>query len=190
MWLRVSSKDMSDVESDEDEDGQKAHVHHQPSWRTPEISNLIAHVDKLINEKEKQSCPRGWRGYGDSDWTSSTDRWGTTGYYFSLKQQGPPISWTSKKQHTIALPFCEALTAATQEAIFLKMEIVAIISQKRSIELLPLFVYPLSAVPLSLRQPDGTLNKTVKSNTEPLSTVEGRHALIFHEMTFVRQIYL
>ena len=40
---------------------------------------------------------------------------------------------------------------------------IAIISQRRSIELLPVFSYPLGAVPLSLGQPDGTLNKTVKS---------------------------
>lgn len=64
-------------------------------------------------------------GFSDSDWASSVDRRSTTGYYFSLNQHGPPISWKSKKQHTIALSSCEAeymaLTAATQEAIFLKM---------------------------------------------------------------------
>ena len=64
-------------------------------------------------------------GYSDSDWASAKDRRSTTGYCFSLNQQGPPISWKSKKQHTIALSTCEAeymaLTAATQEAIFLKM---------------------------------------------------------------------
>ena len=64
-------------------------------------------------------------GFSDSDWASSVDRRSTTGYYFSLTEHGPPISWKSKKQHTIALSSCEAeymaLTAATQEAIFLKM---------------------------------------------------------------------
>ena len=73
---------------------------------------------------------------------------------------------------------------------------IAIISQKRSIELLPVFAYPLGTVPSSLGQPDGTLNKTVKSSllhklegsVEPLSTVKGRHAIIFDGMACVRQM--
>ena len=56
---------------------------------------------------------------------SLEDRRSTTGYYFSLNQIGPPISWKSKKQATVALSSCEAeymaLAATTQEAMFLFM---------------------------------------------------------------------
>ena len=49
----------------------------------------------------------------------------TTGYYFSLNDKGPSISWKSRKQPTVALSSCEAkymaLTVATQEAMFLTM---------------------------------------------------------------------
>jgi hypothetical protein len=62
-------------------------------------------------------------GYSDSDWASSSDRRSTTGYYFSLNPSGPPISWKSRKQQTVALSSCEAeymaLSAATQEALYL-----------------------------------------------------------------------
>ena len=64
-------------------------------------------------------------GYSDSDWATSTDRRSTTGYCFSLNPSSAPISWKSKKQETVALSTCEAeymaLTAATQEVIFLSM---------------------------------------------------------------------
>ena len=64
-------------------------------------------------------------GFSDSDWASSEDdRRSTTGYYFSLSDVGPAISWKSRKQSTVALSSCEAeymaLTEATQEAIYLK----------------------------------------------------------------------
>ena len=63
-------------------------------------------------------------GYSDSDWASSTeDRRSTTGYYFALNASGPPISWKSRKQPTVALSSCEAeymaLSAATQEILYL-----------------------------------------------------------------------
>ena len=65
-------------------------------------------------------------GYSDSDWAGSkVDRRSTTGYYFSMNTEGPPISWKSKKQHTIALSSCEAeymaLAASSQEGMYLKM---------------------------------------------------------------------
>ena len=48
-------------------------------------------------------------GYSDSDWGSTIeDRRSTTGYVFTLYPQGPPISWKSKKQTTVALSSCEA----------------------------------------------------------------------------------
>ena len=65
-------------------------------------------------------------GYSDSDWAgSTTDRRSTTVYYFSLNRDGPPISWKSRKQPTVALSSCEAeymaLAACSQEGLFLEM---------------------------------------------------------------------
>ena len=65
-------------------------------------------------------------GYSDSDWAASIeDRRSTTGFYYSLNPYGPPVSWKSKKQRTVALSSCEAeymaLTASVQEACFLQM---------------------------------------------------------------------
>ena len=65
-------------------------------------------------------------GHSDSDWAASRDdRRSTTGYTFSLNQEGPQIAWKSKKQKTVALSSCEAeymgLSHATQELLFIKM---------------------------------------------------------------------
>ena len=62
--------------------------------------------------------------YSDSDWAADiNDRRSTTGYCFSLTDDGPLISWKSKKQATIALSTCEAeymaLAATTQESLYL-----------------------------------------------------------------------
>ena len=62
------------------------------------------------------------QGYSDADWASSSDRRSISGYCFSLNDTGPPISWKSKKQSTIALSSCEAeyiaLTLAAQESLY------------------------------------------------------------------------
>ncbi len=51
------------------------------------------------------------------------DRRSTTGYCFSLTQDGPLISWKSKKQSTVALSTCEAeyiaLAVTAQESMYL-----------------------------------------------------------------------
>ncbi|CAF2066949.1 unnamed protein product [Rotaria magnacalcarata] len=61
-------------------------------------------------------------GYADADWGGAEDRKSTTGYLFLLN--GSPISWTSKKQQTVALSSTEAeyiaLAHATKEAIWLR----------------------------------------------------------------------
>lgn len=64
------------------------------------------------------------QGFCDSDWGSSEDRKSISGYCFQLHNDGPLISWRSKKQQTVALSSCEAeymaLTYAIQEAKFLR----------------------------------------------------------------------
>jgi hypothetical protein len=64
--------------------------------------------------------------FTDADWASSLDdRQSTTGYCFSLTENGPPILWKSKKQPTIALATCEAeyvsLAVTTQESLYLML---------------------------------------------------------------------
>ena len=64
-------------------------------------------------------------GYSDSDWGSSSDRKSISGYCFKMCDDGPLISWRSKKQPIVSLSSCEAeyvaMTSAIQEAKFLKM---------------------------------------------------------------------
>lgn len=62
-------------------------------------------------------------GYTDSDWAGDKDsRRSTSGYVFSLGSA--PISWSSKRQPTVALSTCEAAytgqTQAAKEAVWLK----------------------------------------------------------------------
>lgn len=62
-------------------------------------------------------------GYTDSDWAGDKDtRRSTSGYVFSLGSA--PISWSSKRQPTVALSTCEAeytgQTQAAKEAVWLK----------------------------------------------------------------------
>ncbi|XP_067934623.1 uncharacterized protein [Watersipora subatra] len=61
-------------------------------------------------------------GYTDSNWAGDiNDRRSTTGYVFDL--ESAPISWKTRKQHTVALSSCEAeylaLAEATKETLFL-----------------------------------------------------------------------
>eukprot|EP00794_Sanderia_malayensis_P001519 gene1519-1679_t len=62
--------------------------------------------------------------FSDADWASSTDdRRSITGYCTSLNEDGPIISWKSKKQPSEALSTCEAeymaMSITCQETIFL-----------------------------------------------------------------------
>ena len=83
------------------------------------------------------------------------------------------------------------VTASTD--IFSK---IAIIAQTRLIDLQPLFSYPVGTIPLSLAQPDGTLNKTNKvtllhkleGKVEPISEIEGEYAFIVDGMACVRKV--
>ena len=73
----------------------------------------------------KSESPLNLTGFCDSDWGASVeDRRSITGYNFQLSENGPLISWKSRKQQTVALSTCEAeyisLANAVQEAKFLK----------------------------------------------------------------------
>ena len=99
----------------------------------PRAEDFVAakHVMRYLQgTKEYELCFRKCDGelnlvvYSDADWASSlVDRHSTTGYCFSLTENGPPISWKSKKQPTITLLSCEAeyigLAATTQESSYL-----------------------------------------------------------------------
>ena len=97
----------------------------EADWIT--IKHVLRYIKGSLNHKlvfQKSKNGLETIGYSDSDWASSKeDRKSTTGYCFMLNSEGPMISWKSKKQQTVALSSCEAeymaLTAATQEAIFL-----------------------------------------------------------------------
>lgn len=66
----------------------------------------------------------GIHAYSDADWAAdATDRRSTTGYCVCLNENGPVVSWKTKKQPTVALSTCEAeymaLAATVQECIYL-----------------------------------------------------------------------
>ena len=80
-------------------------------------------VDKHLTFRKTQSNLR-IHAFCDADWASSTDdRRSITGYHISLTEHGPPISWKSKKQTSVALSTCEAeyvsLSITCQETIYL-----------------------------------------------------------------------
>ena len=89
--------------------------------------NGLRYIKGTINQSmtfEKSEEPLKINGYCDADWGNSEDRKSITGYGYQLTENGPLISWKSRKQQTVALSTCEAeymsLAAATQEAKFLK----------------------------------------------------------------------
>ena len=74
--------------------------------------------------------------YCDADWATSADRRSISGYVASLSSCGPPISWKSKKQASVALSTCEAeyvaLSIACQELIYLSCLISKLLPSKIS----------------------------------------------------------
>ena len=98
---------------------------------TPTDAVMVKHVFRYllgtVNNKLRFTKSGGGLelfGFSDADWGANEDnRKSISGYYFSLNQRGPAISWKSKRQATVALSSCEseyiALTHATQEALYL-----------------------------------------------------------------------
>ena len=99
---------------------------------TEEQWTTVKHVPRYLKGTiEKVLCYRkcdneglGLRAYSDADLAADvTDRCSTTGYCVSLNENGPWVSWKTKKQPTVALSTCEAeymaLAATTQECLYL-----------------------------------------------------------------------
>lgn len=88
------------------------------------VLRYLKHTKAYSLNFHKSCTPLKLSGFTDSDWASSKDRKSISGYAFMLDEDGPLISWRSKKQSTIALSSCEAeyiaATAAVQEAKFLR----------------------------------------------------------------------
>ena len=55
LWSTVVADDMSDVESDVDENSEKILVHKPPSWRNAQLNNLIREIDGI---KKVEETPR------------------------------------------------------------------------------------------------------------------------------------
>ena len=98
---------------------------------TKTVLGLAKHVLKYLKgtknydlKFKKSESPLKLIGHCDSDWGSSSDRRSITGYCYQLTEDGPLISWKSKKQAIVALSSCEAeyvaMTAAMQEGNFLR----------------------------------------------------------------------
>ena len=72
----------------------------------------------------RSGAPISIDGCCDSDWANSEDRKSISGYCFNIFQNGPLISWKTRKQPTVALSSCEAeyisLVSAIQEGKYLK----------------------------------------------------------------------
>ena len=97
---------------------------------TTEHWTAVKHVFKYLKGNPDfclsfRKCKNGLEviGFTDADWGGSEDRKSTSGYCFSLNENGPVVSWKSQKQTTVALSTCEAeyvaMTLALQEAEYL-----------------------------------------------------------------------
>ena len=91
------------------------------------LKHVFQYVKRTLSHKlmfRKSTTNLRINAFCDADWASSLkDRHSITGYYISLTDVGPPISWKSKKQTSVALSTCEAeymsLSITCQEVIYL-----------------------------------------------------------------------
>ncbi|KAG7479129.1 Retrovirus-related Pol poly from transposon TNT 1-94 [Solea senegalensis] len=97
----------------------------QQHWAA--AKHLLRYLKGTINQElhyQKSEKNLQLEGFSDADWAADiNERRSTTGYCFSLTENGPVISWKSRKQPTVALSTCEAeymaLAATTQESMYL-----------------------------------------------------------------------
>ena len=72
---------------------------------------------------EKSESPLKLTGFCDSDWGAPVkDRRSITGYNFQLSEDGPLISWKSRKQQNAVLSTCEAEYISLARAVHLKKQ--------------------------------------------------------------------
>lgn len=95
-------------------------------WATVKqvLRYLKGTVDKELCYQKSDTDKMEIQAYSDADWAAdATDRRSTTGYCVCLKENGPVVSWKTKKQPTVALSTCEAeymaLAATIQECLYL-----------------------------------------------------------------------
>ena len=91
------------------------------------LKHVFRYLKKTSNYRltySKSSTDLQIFAYCDADWAASKDRRSISGYCISLNENGPLISWKSKRQNSIALSTCEAeyvaMSIACQEVMFLK----------------------------------------------------------------------
>ena len=107
--------------------------------------------NKLIYRKTDK--PLELFAFCDSDWASCLeDRKSTTGYCFSLNQNGGVISWKSKKQPTVALSTCEAeymgLGSTAQESLYL-LQLIGALDDQNTYKCVTVFEDNQGAIALS-----------------------------------------
>eukprot|EP00965_Chrysotila_dentata_P051381 1703759-Pleurochrysis_carterae.AAC.1 len=95
------------------------------SCPTPELLHaarrvlMYLHHHRTPGLRYEHSPTDGLQAYSDSDWAT---RHSTSGYVFTYNRAA--ISWSSKKQATVALSSCEAeivaASEATKEAVYLR----------------------------------------------------------------------
>lgn len=91
------------------------------------LKHVFQYVKKTYSSKmtfTKSPSDLRLHAFCDADWASSlADRRSVTGYFVCLNENGPPVSWKSKKQASVALSTCEAeymaLSATCQEVTYL-----------------------------------------------------------------------
>ena len=90
-------------------------------------------------------------GFCDSDYAGSEDRKSISGYCFKMCENGPLVSWKTKKQSTVSLSSCEAeytaFTYAVQEGKFLAQLLSDLKNEGK--ETFPLFVDNQAAMKLA-----------------------------------------
>jgi hypothetical protein len=103
--------------------GQKMSNPTQADWMAAKRILRYVRKDTGLGPTYSKDSSKEVTGYADSDWGGDLEaRRSTSGYVFTLG--GAAISWSSKRQQTVALSSTEAeymaLCSATQEAIYLK----------------------------------------------------------------------
>lgn len=76
---------------------------------TPCEQNHAAYILDETSDSKKTDNDTKLYAFCDADWASSLDnRKSITSYGISINPSGPPISWRSRKQASVALSTCEA----------------------------------------------------------------------------------